>query len=237
ERTTGRVLVADFGIAAALGNASVDGVTGTPEVMSPEQVLGKSLDARTDIYALGATAYFAFSGRYPFEASSITELLAKHVATPAPPLASLRLPVPRKLGTLVDHCLRKEAADRPPTANHVAEKLTLVLEQRREIPVALRSFIKRAARMNSSGALFGLIALLPTSVGVSAWLGSVAGFTSFVGLGLAVPLMYMSTAARRMVRQGFAHADLEPAFKAEIEQAEEDIGIEGRVSRPVFERV
>src|ERR1041384_3392566 len=67
ERSTGRVLVADFGIAAALGNASADGVTGTPEVMSPEQVLGKPLDARPDLYALGATAYFAFSGRYPFE--------------------------------------------------------------------------------------------------------------------------------------------------------------------------
>src|SRR5216117_221562 len=43
ESATGRVLVADFGIAAALGNASVDGVTGTPEVMSPEQILGKPL--------------------------------------------------------------------------------------------------------------------------------------------------------------------------------------------------
>jgi eukaryotic-like serine/threonine-protein kinase len=237
ERTTGRVLVADFGIAAALGNASIDGVTGTPEVMSPEQVLGKPLDARTDIYALGATAYFAFSGRYPFEGSSTTELLAKHVATPAPTLASLGLPVPRKLGTLVDHCLRKEAADRPPTANNVAEKLTLVLEQRREIPVALRSFIKRAARINGTGALFGAIAMLPVSVAASIWSGSsVAGFATFVGVGLTMPLIYMTTAARRLVRQGFAHADLEPAFRAEIEQSEEDIGIEGRVVRPIFEK-
>lgn len=236
ERTTGRVLVADFGIAAALGNASVDGVTGTPEVMSPEQVLGKPLDARTDIYALGATAYFAFAGRYPFEASSTTELLAKHVATPAPSLASLGLPVPRKLGTLIDHCLRKEPPDRPATANQVAEKLTLVLEQRREVPVALRSFIKRAARINGSGALLGSITMLPVSVAVSALLGSFAGFATFVGIGVGMPLVYMSTAARRIVRQGFAHADLEPAFKAEIEQAEEDIGIEGRIARPAFEK-
>src|SRR5436853_265789 len=113
ERATGRVLVADFGIAAALGNASIDGVTGTPEVMSPEQVLGKPLDARTDIYALGATAFFAFSGRYPFEADTTTEMLAKHVTTAPPPLASLGLSVPRRVATLVDRCLRKEAVDRP----------------------------------------------------------------------------------------------------------------------------
>src|SRR4051812_14744022 len=163
ERTTGRVLVADFGIAAALGNASVDGVTGTPEVMSPEQVLGKPLDARTDIYALGATAYFAFSGRYPFEASSSTELLAKQVAAMPPPLASIGVTVPRKLASLVDRCLRKQPDDRPATANQVAEQLTVLLEQRKEIPVALRSFIKRAARLNSTGTLIGAIAVVPAS--------------------------------------------------------------------------
>jgi serine/threonine-protein kinase len=47
----------------------------------------------------------------------------------------------------------------------------------------------------------------------------------------------MSTVARRIVRQGFAHADLEPAFKAEIEQTEEDLGIEGHASRPILEKV
>jgi serine/threonine-protein kinase len=234
ERATGRVLVADFGIAAALGNASADGVSGTPEVMSPEQVLGKALDARTDIYALGATAFFAFSGRYPFEGDSTTELLAKHVTAPAPTLADVG--VPRRISSLVDHCLRKEPGDRPSDANQVAGKLTVVLEQRREIPVALRSFIKRAARMNSSGTLFGGIALLPVSIGASAWLGSLAGFATFVGLGVAMPLAYMSTAARRLVRQGFAHADLEPAFKAEIEQSEEDIGVEGRATHPIYEK-
>ncbi|MEO5569245.1 MAG: serine/threonine-protein kinase, partial [Gemmatimonadaceae bacterium] len=102
ERSTGRVLVADFGIAAALGNVSADGVSGTPEFMSPEQVLGKTLDGRTDIYGLGASAFYAFSGRFPFEGSSATEILAKHVAVAAPPLASLGLSVPRKVAALID---------------------------------------------------------------------------------------------------------------------------------------
>ena len=233
ERSSGRVLVADFGIAAALGNASADGVTGTPEVMSPEQVLGKELDARTDIYALGATAYFAFSGRYPFEGDSTTELLAKHVTTPAPALEGL----PRKITALVDHCLRKEPAERPSDANHVAGKLTIVLEQRREIPVALRSFIKRAARMNSSGTLAGVIALLPASVGASAAFGSVAGFAALIGVGFGAPLTYMTVMARRLVRQGFAHADLQPAFRAEIEQTEEELSFDGGArGHSIYER-
>ena len=236
ERTTGRVLVADFGIAAALGNASADGVTGTPEVMSPEQVLGKELDARTDIYALGATAFFAFSGRYPFEGDSTTELLAKQVTAPPPTLSSTA-GVPRRISALVDRCLRKEAADRPADANQVAEKLTVVLEQRREIPVALRAFIKRAARMNGAGVLAGGLAMLPASVGASALFGSVVGFATFAGIAVGMPLTYMSVMARRLVRQGFAHADLEPAFRAEIEQTEEELGLEkGRV-RPGIEKL
>jgi eukaryotic-like serine/threonine-protein kinase len=233
ERATGRVLVADFGIAAALGNASADGVTGTPEVMSPEQVLGKPLDARTDIYAVGATAFFAFSGRYPFEGSSATELLAKHVTAPPPPLAAVG--VPRKVAALVDQCLRKHPDERPADATQVAERLTLVLEQRREIPVALRSFTKHAARMNGVGMLAGSIMLLPVSIGASAWLGAVAGFATLIGVGVAIPLAYMTDAARRLTRQGFAFPDLEPAFRAEIEQGEEELGIQGKVLNPVFE--
>jgi serine/threonine-protein kinase len=237
ERSSGRVLVADFGIAAALGNVSADGITGTPEFMSPEQVLGKSLDGRTDIYGLGATAFFAFSGRFPFEGASPTEILAKQVATPAPALGSLGVAVPRKIASLIDRCLRKEPDDRPATANQVAEQITALLEQRREIPVALRSFIKRGARMNSGGTLLGTIAVLPTSVGAAYWLGAPAGYAALAGVSIGAPFIYMTAASLRLVRQGFAHADLEPAFKAEMDQTEEELAIERRPARPILERV
>ncbi|HET9683125.1 MAG TPA: serine/threonine-protein kinase, partial [Gemmatimonadaceae bacterium] len=97
EASSGRALVADFGIAAVAGDAGEDGVRGTPEFMSPEQALGKDIDARSDLYGLGATAFYAFTGRPPFEGKSPTEILARQVTEQPAPLASLGHAVPRKL--------------------------------------------------------------------------------------------------------------------------------------------
>src|SRR5437870_3471603 len=90
EAASGRVLVADFGIAGLVrGAAGLGGgeVIGTPEFMSPEQALGEELDPRSDLYALGVTAFFVFTGRLPFEAASATEVLAKQVTAPPPNVA------------------------------------------------------------------------------------------------------------------------------------------------------
>src|SRR5450830_811483 len=101
EAASHRVLVADFGIAAATGDASGDGISGTPEFMSPEQALGHEVDARSDLYSLGATAFYAFSGRLPFEGRTATEVLAKQVTETAPLISSLGLSVPRKVASLI----------------------------------------------------------------------------------------------------------------------------------------
>src|SRR6185295_4803122 len=121
--------------------------------------------------------------------------------TTAPPLASTGVTVSRKLAFLVDRCLRKEPDDRPATANNVAEQLTVLLEQRKEIPVALRSFIKRAARLNSTGTLIGAIAVVPASVGMSALWGAPVGWATLIGLSLGIPFLYMTDVSRRLVMQ------------------------------------
>ena len=237
EHGSGRVLVADFGIAAAAGDTA-DGVAGTPEFMSPEQVLGAAVDARSDLYALGASAFYAFSGRFPFEGSSATEVLAKQVTEQAPALASIGLPVPRKLASLVDHCLAKDPAQRPQTAQSLAEQLGVALEKRRELPAALRAFAKRA-RLNGSGTMLAGMTLLPASLAVSFFVGGsfgylparIAGFST-LALGLtAAPFAYLVSSARRILKLGFRYQDVTPAFDAELEQAREELAVERRPTR------
>jgi serine/threonine-protein kinase len=228
EAATGRVLVADFGIAAAAGDTGPEGISGTPEFMSPEQALGGAVDARSDLYGLGATAFFALSGKFPFEGRNATEILAKQVTETAPPLASLGLAVPRKLASLVDRCLAKAPDHRPASAQALAELLGVALEQRRELPAALRAFVKRNGRLNGSGTLVGGVGLLVVSSGVAAQFSAGAGFLTFLaGMSLS-PLAYFVAAARRLMLRGFAQPDLGPAFKAEIEQAKEELAVERR---------
>jgi serine/threonine-protein kinase len=241
------VLVADFGIAAAADDTNLldGGIAGTPEFMSPEQALGKQIDARSDLYGLGATAFYAFSGRFPFEGKSATEVLAKQVTEPPPPLASLGLAVPRKLASLVDRCLAKEPAHRPASAQALAEQLGVALEQRRELPAALRAFVKRDGKFNGAGTLLGGLALLPISMTAAQVLGIMAGYrlglvagygTFFLGI-TAVPFAYCVYAARRLMTIGFAHGDIAPAFKAEIEQNNEELAVAQHGSSPTLKRV
>jgi predicted Ser/Thr protein kinase len=236
EGATGRVLVADFGIAAAADEAALDGISGTPEFMSPEQALGGQIDARSDLYGLGATAFYAFSGRFPFEGKSATEILAKQVTEAPPPLASLGLTVPRKLAALVDRCLAKEPDHRPASAQALAEQLSVALELRRELPIALRAFVKRTGRLNGGGTIVASLALLAGATFVSAVYGGQAGLATFWGVALGGPIAYLIGASRRLIGRGFDHADLAPAFKAEIDQAREELAVEHRVGAATAER-
>jgi len=237
ESGSGRALVADFGIAAAFGSTSGDGVAGTPEFMSPEQALGGDIDARSDIYGLGCTAFFAFSGRLPFEGRTPTEILAKQVTEPAPPLASLGISVPRKLAHLVDRCLAKAPDERPPSADALAEQLGVSLEQRRELPAALRAFVKRTGRIDGGGKLLYAISLLPVAIGVSALVSEAAAYVTFVTGAVVGPVLFGISAARLLLNQGFAQGDLVPAFKAELENSREERAAEYAKRRTFMEAI
>jgi len=87
-------------------------VLGTVHYMSPEQVAGDAVDARSDLYSLGVVAYFALSGRFPFESPTASAVLVAHVTRLAPSVASAAATVPDPLADVVDRCLNKDPATR-----------------------------------------------------------------------------------------------------------------------------
>src|SRR3989441_4610646 len=243
EEASGRALVADFGIAGLVrGAAGLDGgeVIGTPEFMSPEQALGECVDARSDLYALGVVGYFALSGTLPFEAGKATEVLAKQITEPAPKLASIAAGVPRRLAQAIDRCLAKDPLSRPQKGEELAEQLGLALEQRRELPVGLRVFVKRNARLGGVGGLIYVFSI-PFMMGfissVFGWSGGEAALWTFVAAVTVVPLGILAGRARRFLASGFGPEELAVAFRAELEQGREERIFEYGRGPSLYERV
>jgi len=232
ERGTGRALVADFGIAAA-GEGAAGEITGTPEFMSPEQALGKTVDARSDLYAFGVTAYFAVSGRLPFHGRTATEVLAKQVNTMPEPLATAAGTLPRRMAQVVERCLAKRPSHRPKSAEVVADELGAILEQRREMPVALRVFVKRGGRLDGPGVVIYPLLLLG---GAAVLGGSVPATAVLLVGGMTVPIAALVNRARRLLKLGFGHADLKPAFEAEAERQAEERALDSGVEPTFLER-
>jgi len=121
------VRLMDFGLAKFL--AVDDGVTadgrlvGTFRYMSPEQILGEPLDARSDLYSLGVIMYELLSGRAPFEAKTPYELWEKVLETEAPSLLALNPKADGQLVRVAHKLIRKDAEERYQTAEEVYEAL------------------------------------------------------------------------------------------------------------------
>ncbi|MEP6622550.1 MAG: serine/threonine-protein kinase, partial [bacterium] len=147
ERATGRAMVMDFGIARAITGAAptatqgltrVGEVVGTPEYMSPEQATGDSVDGRSDLYALGLTAYFALSGRLAISGDTTGKILARQITEQLPPMQSIRADVPQALGDAIDRCVMKDPAERFQTGEELVETLDAAKLSGPEIPLAIR---------------------------------------------------------------------------------------------------
>ena len=125
------VKVLDFGLVKEVGADDDTALTGqrhmigSPQYLAPEAVRGAAdVDARADIYGLGAVAYFLLCGKPVFDGRTTIELCSQHLSDePVPPSEKLGQRLPAALEELVLHCLAKDPADRPQSAEELRETL------------------------------------------------------------------------------------------------------------------
>jgi serine/threonine-protein kinase len=123
----GKPKVLDFGVALGrIGEGTAGGerqLIGTPNYMSPEQALGRRLDARSDVFSIGTILYELLAGRRAFEGATIEETLAQVISDAPPPIETLRPDVPAALIAICDRALEKDVERRYQTAGELRNDL------------------------------------------------------------------------------------------------------------------
>jgi serine/threonine protein kinase len=126
----GRVLLADFGIAKGLGSSddltNENVMMGTAKYLSPEQVRGKKLDGRADLYALGLVLYECLAGRVPFLGESDADTALARLQRDPTDLTRLRATLPYGLAALIHELLARNPEDRPATGGDLRNRLTRI---------------------------------------------------------------------------------------------------------------
>ncbi|TMQ18040.1 MAG: hypothetical protein E6J90_21140 [Deltaproteobacteria bacterium] len=155
------VKLLDFGVAQLRGSGAVQGLTlagavlGTPQYMSPEQISGGVVDARSDVWSLGVMLYRAATGQAPFKGEEFAELADKilhHTPRPADEIA----PLPPALSQLITRCLERNIAERCPSIAEVIAGL-----ERTKQACQLDDDAIRAAVIADSGAAGDIAAAAP----------------------------------------------------------------------------
>ncbi|MDP9192431.1 MAG: protein kinase [Acidobacteriota bacterium] len=135
------VKVLDFGIAKQIGGTADPSLTqggmviGTPHYMSPEQALGRAVDARTDIFSLGVVIYEMLSGSKPFTGDAVTEILLKIVMSEPRDIAQAAFGITPALASIVRRCMQKQPDDR---FQDCEELRTTLAQSLREDPSSVR---------------------------------------------------------------------------------------------------
>ena len=143
------VKVVDFGLVKRFGggldeSAAGDSITGTPLYMAPEAISQPdTVDGRSDLYAVGAVAYFLLTGQHVFQAASVLEVCSKHMLeAPVPPSRRLGKALPADLEAIVLACLAKDRKDRPASAAALRTALLACADAERDDLPAARAWWK-----------------------------------------------------------------------------------------------
>ena len=128
----------DFGVAKVSAEASDEQLTlagqvvGTPHYMSPEQITGSRVDARSDVYSLGCVLYHMLTGTPPFDDDEAASILSQHVHQAAAPLRKRMADVPAGLEAIVERALAKRPKERFATAEELARALELIVDPKKK---------------------------------------------------------------------------------------------------------
>ncbi|MBA3646563.1 MAG: serine/threonine protein kinase [Gemmatimonadaceae bacterium] len=180
----GQAIVGDFGIALAVSAAGGARMTqtglslGTPQYMSPEQAMGeRTVDARSDVYSLGAVTYEMLTGDAPFTGNSVQAIVSKIMTQRPTPISATRDTVPETVENAVMIALSKLPADRFATAAEFANALTSSTTSFAR-PTAATGSVARTGpggrRLDSIGQHFGIpaiaVALIASGLALWGWM-------------------------------------------------------------------
>ncbi len=211
----GEVKLVDFGVARLdTSDLTKDGSSvGTPFYMSPEQILGRPVDGRSDLYSLGVILYELLAERRPFSASGIGDLAVQIADDPPPPLGELRPDLEGTLAPVVHRLLAKRPDDRFSSGGDVAEALRAFNGTGAE--AAIRRTVAAAARRSDGPAAehvggqasaggepldtrsVGEIPAARQGAGLRRWAGIAAVAIAVIGVTLVLAAIFRSQGLER----------------------------------------
>lgn len=197
----GRLKIADFGVARLPASelTSTGSLLGSPAYMSPEQVSGKSLDARSDVFSLAAVLYRWLTGRLPHEASELTELLYRIAHEDPLPASTVRPEIPTELDRALLRGLARDRDARYPDARSFAEALEAISARERS-PVRAAASRARAAGLRPALLAAGLAALVLGSLALRGAIASRTASSNPAPISGAAPWAYAPAEVRLLIR-------------------------------------
>ena len=175
----GSIKITDFGLAKTVSSRTREltqagTVVGTPYFMSPEQCDGRAVDARSDLYSLGATYYSLLTGKNPYEGSdSVLQIMFQHCRGEIPDPRSENRSVPKACSAIIERAMAKAPEDRYPSADEMLADLQAVAATLSgEVPIDLPS---QSAPAPVLAAFEAAAALLPPEPTRRIWLGALIG--------------------------------------------------------------
>lgn len=131
----GGIKITDFGIAKGISSirTKTGVILGTPNYMSPEQIMGHKIDARTDIFSLGVLFFQLLTGQLPFHGGNLSELLYHITQAPHPSVRQIESRIPKACDQIIDKALAKSPKDRFKSAGQMSRYLSMLISRIEEM--------------------------------------------------------------------------------------------------------